>query len=50
MSFCPFCCSQYGSRQSCDSSCKMWVDGDCIIKKGFVALAQTFVKSSGSEI
>ena len=50
MSFCPFCCTQYGTRQNCESGCKMWVDGDCIIKKGFMALAQTLVKSSGSEI
>jgi len=50
MSYCPFCCSQGGARQYCSGDCKMLVDGDCIIKKGFVALAQTLVKSHGSEI
>ena len=49
MSFCPFCCNQYGNRQNCESGCKMWIDGDCIIKKGFMALAKTNTLSQGKD-
>jgi hypothetical protein len=47
MRICPF----RGESRGCDEDvCRMWVQGDCIIKKGFEALAQTSVKSHGSEI
>ena len=50
MSYCPFCCARLGTRQDCTTECEMAVNGECVIKKGFVALAQTHIKSSGSEI
>jgi hypothetical protein len=47
MTQCPF----RSQSRGCDERyCMMWIDGDCIIKKGFMALAQTLTKSNGSEI
>jgi len=37
---CPFCCDKYGSRPTCDSYCRMWVDDDCIIKNAFGEFAK----------
>lgn len=38
--FCPFCCSQYGTRQECDKNCQMWENGNCVIKEAFKDLSQ----------
>jgi predicted metal-binding protein len=38
--FCPFCCSKYGTRSTCDANCHMWEKGECVIKEAFKELSQ----------
>lgn len=47
MMYCPL---RDESRGCEERYCKMWVDGDCVIKNGFAALARLNSPVKGGEI